>query len=368
MEGHAMIDHQRLEADHARLEAPHRQAFERFYRSWGDRRGGVFVFFTGGLLHWVSRCLSFVPAATPVALLGSGLDPDEAAAASRLGRPFHHVELPIDDNSALDFLAGAADADFGWLHVDCLVLNGGLFREMASFAPGTDLNCVWTTGACGEVEIPHSALLFVRHEVLAEVRRRGWPATPRAAHYDGTRIGRFAPAPTARALVPSEAQVELLRDRVPLDASGRPAYPVGFDYFPLFALYRLTTAALGHRLGRVRDLRRGGAAGFDQYSDEILHVNGIATYREVNRLRGADDPSLPLVRYYRQLLQVDYLTLRASGEPTPRYRRLREELEAELAAAGIDPPDVARNTFDFLIGQGLRGDTAARLVIDGRAA
>src|SRR5207237_23505 len=57
--------------------------------------------------------------------------------------PFHPTRSRVDDNSVLDFIFGVAEHNFGWLHIDCFVLNPQLFTEMATLAEDTVANCIW---------------------------------------------------------------------------------------------------------------------------------------------------------------------------------------------------------------------------------
>ncbi len=336
----------------------HRQAFAAFLAGPGDRPGAFYVFFTGGLLHYLVRSLELVPADVEVVLIGSALAPEEVSwIEANLARPFHHVPLRIDDNLALELVFGASRHDFGWMHIDTFVLNPGLFREMASIAPDVAINCIWTTGSAGSLVIPHSAFIFVNHQAVEAVRRDGLPASPRSYDFRGGSVGRYCGYP-AFSKVPGGREVRALRRLVPSGRDRLPVYPSGSSYYPLLAVFQLTAYGLGFRQHQVRTLVRSSAAASDQFSDEILHVNGVATYREIYRLYGEKDKSLPLVQHYPLLLQLDYALLDTVADRLPEaYRSLRQELKGDLARLGLSAAAAASNVRGFMGQMGLSAKT-----------
>jgi hypothetical protein len=353
---------QDLQAD--RAERDHFAVFRGFYEALSSRRDIFYMFFTGGLLHWLVRAIHFVPDDVNLVILGSGLHSDEVSwLRQHVRRPLHVIELRVDDNTALDFVFRASRQNFGWLHIDCFVLNADLFREMAEIAPEVSTNFIWTNGKAGDHPVPHSAFVFVNQRAIEEIRRRGLPPSPRSYHYRGSTVGRYTGDRTSHSKVPVWRQIELLRRLLPAGADGLPVYPTGSSYFPLLSMFQLTAEALGFHLHPVRDLERGAAASSAQYSDEIIHVNGVATYRQVYREHAAADSSLPLVQFYPLLLQVDFAVLDQVGAETlPEiYRELHTELAAELLRLGIPPEGIRRNLHGFLQQRGIRPETCERI-------
>jgi len=107
--------------------------FQEFYQRLPRHEDVIFMFFTTDLLHWLRRALEFVPPEANVVLIGSQLKQEEIAwIASLTARPFHHIESRVDDNTVLDFIFQTTRHSFGWLHIDCFVLNPSLFQEMAA--------------------------------------------------------------------------------------------------------------------------------------------------------------------------------------------------------------------------------------------
>jgi thioesterase domain-containing protein len=336
------------------------RGFRAFQEGLTGRRDPIYMFFTGGLLHWVARALSFVPEGVELVLVGSDLSDEEAAwLRERCPRPFHRIGPRVDDNTVLELLFETATRDFGWLHIDCFVLTPGLFAEMTDLPGDAALNCVWThPGVDGGPATLHSAFVFVSHAVLAEVRERRLRVRPTAYSYRGTSVGRTVTGRRLWSRVPTARQVELLGRVLPPGPDGLPAYPGGAGYFQVLVLYQLVARALGYRTRQVRPLVRDGSGSMEHYSGEIVHVNGVATYR---RYRDADG-SLGQ-RVYPLLLQADWAMLEALGPDAPaRYRALRAELEVELERLGVPPSRVKGNLEGFLTDRGLAPEVSARIL------
>lgn len=334
--------------------------FRAFHCGLADRRAVVYTFFTGNLLHWLDRAVSFVPPEVNLVLLGSDLTAEERAWVERLGRPFHCFAERLDDNAVLDLVFAVSDDDFAWLHIDCFVLNPGLFAEMFRFEPETVLNCIWFHP--GPAPTLHSAFVAVHHEVLAAIRRRGLDVWPSTYHYEGAATGRTVTQRPLYSRVPTARQERLLATVLPAAgaAGGRPAYPVG-DCFEILEVYQLVANALGYRLHQVRRLVRDGTVSAQHYSDEILHVNGVSTYR---RYQDAGPGKSYIDRQeYLMLLQADFAMLLAfDGEIPGSYREMRRQLAQETAALGLSAQAVVQNLTGFLLQRGVSAESCARIL------
>jgi hypothetical protein len=346
---------QALSAVHERA---HLRAFQRFHAGLADHRDVVYTFFTGNLLHWLGRALSFVPPEVNLVLIGSQLTPQERAWVERTGRPFHCVAERLDDNAVLEMIWKTARQSFAWLHIDCFVLNPRLFAEMMVFAPDVALNCIWSHP--GPVETMHSAFVAVNYDVLAAIRRAGVEVLPSTYHYEGAATGRTVTRRPLYSRVPTARQVKLIGSLLAADASGLPAYPVG-GCFEILELYQLVANALGYRLHHLRRLRRDGTVSAEQYSNEIIHVNGVSTYKTYKN--AGPGKSYIDSQEYLMLLQADYAMLLAMGDDVPQqYRELRSELAREVSGLGLSAAQVVQNLSGFLLSRGVSAESCARIL------
>lgn len=344
-----------------RWEAPYLRDFERFYDALPRQEEAIFLFFTSGLLHWVHRALAFVPPEVNAVLLGSALEDDEIAwVKSHSERPFHHIPPRIDDNTALEFISRSARHDVGWLHIDCFVLDPSLFGAMFRFPEKTALNCIWSQPGPGEIEVLHSAFVTLNHRVREELRRDGLEISPMTYNYEGSPAGRTASERPLYSRVPDARQVELLAEVVPRDARGLPTYCVGSEYFEILEMYQLLARARGYGVHKPLHLVRDGSGSASSFSNEILHVSGVSTYR---RYKEPGSGTYINQEEYLLLLQADFAILRAMGEDAPpRYGKLGGELAAELAQIGLDGAQVEQNLVGFLMSRGISQENCLRIL------
>ena len=333
-----------------------RRDFAAFHHGLERKRDIVYMFFTTDLLHWLDRALVFVPPDANVVLLGSDLSAEEIAwVRARYRQPFHHIRSRVDDNTVLDFIFGVAEHNFGWLHIDCFVLNPQLFTDMAALAGDTVANCIWSHPIEGSPERAlHSAFVFLNHSVIEKIRAQGIEAWAGSSSYRGGPKGRTITHRKLYNRVPTRRHVKLLLRVLPLADFGMPEYPLRNGYFQILVLFQLVANALGYKLHHVRELLRDGSGSASSFSNEIIHVNGVATYK-----RYKDEPDTVGGRFYPLLLQIDYLLLAALGPAAPpRYRQLRGELEAELERLHVTPAAARQNLRAFLAERGIAGDRA----------
>jgi hypothetical protein len=342
-----------------------RREFAAFYRSLARREDIVYMFFTTGLLHWLDRALAFVPAETNLVLIGSDLSADEISwIRSRYRWPFHPIRSRVDDNTVLDFAFRMAEHNFGWLHVDCFVLNPRLFAEMATIADDVVANCIWSHPiADSSASALHSAFVFLNFAVIRKLRTSGIKVSPCTYSYQGGSSGRTITHRRLYNRVPTRRHLELLRQVLPPWFGGLPQYPLRNGHFQILVLFQLVANARGYKLHHVRELLRDGSGSASSFSNEIVHVNGVATYKRYKE----DEDSIG-GRFYPLLLQADYVLLAALGEQAPpRYRQLLAELEAELERLRIPQPTVRRNLRSFLAERGIAEDRLAGILgPDGR--
>jgi hypothetical protein len=346
------------QAASAWAERQDRREFAAFYRGLARREDILYMFFTSGLLHWLDRALAFVPAEVNLVLIGSDLTADEISwIRSRYDRSFHHIRSRVDDNTVLDFAFRVAEHNFGWLHVDCFVLNSRLFADMTAIADDVVANCIWSQPAGEGAAALHSAFVFLNFAVIQKLRASGIEVSPCAYTYGGTPFGRTVTHRKLYSRVPTRRHVELLSRVLPLKYPGLPL-PQHGGYFQILVLYQLVANALGYKLHHVRELLRDGTGSAQGFSNEIIHVNGVATYK---KYRETDDNIGG--RFYPLLLQADYVMLGGLGDEAPaRYRQMRGELEAELERLGIPQGAVRRNLRAFLAERGIAEERVNRIL------
>lgn len=322
-----------LEREMDRVQAPLVESFRRFRAGLADREGASFeaplyMFFTGGLLHWVFKALEFLPAEVPLVLLGAGLTDDEKAClARRTGRPFHAIETAVDDRTAWEMLWAVERGPFGWLDIDCFVLDPDLIREMSQVPEGVAFNCLWAHDTGRGCSLPYPHFVFVGGELAADEELRAIGATPGSFRYDAGSQGRRVPWACNRRL---EGELRAAVDRVigPPEERDEPYFNERPFFEPLQVL-AMAAYDRGYRLNPVRTL--GNRRDEDHWSEQIVHVSS-ASYVIRPDFPWNELPVAPRKRY-AMILVADYLLATELADELPAaYRaeaaRRRERIEA----------------------------------------
>jgi len=346
-----------------RAERAHLREFAAFRERLGDRPDPYFMFFTSGLMHWALGAASFVPADVNLVLLGSALDADELRwLQTAQDRPFHHIRLAVDDVTAWEYLFATNRDGFGWLDIDCFVLQPGLFHELADIDPARSMNCVWSWDPGFGFRVANTHLLYINSGVARAVAERGLPASPGAYNWAGS--PRHYPARTCFMRVPTDAERRLLLTQLPADQTGRPVF-LEADYYNTLVVYQLVARALGYPIHQVRALARRCGTPTDaentdpahwpeDMSDELFHLFGVSYYRNYEFAPGI-----------RALyLAADHILLEnTAGVLPPRYAARRDAVAAELASVGLSP-QAARERFrrHLIEARGLSEHAAARVL------
>lgn len=300
-----------------------RQMVSRFHGSLPNTTDIVYLFFTTHELHWLTTTLGFAPADANVVLIGSGLRADELAfVRANITRPFLDLDERISPDAMLDVLFDVNTGHFGWLDVDCFVLNPSLFREMTRIAADVAVNSMWTHAACGPAKRPFHLVLphfvFFNADVIDRLRRSrtlGRPSATRAGWRQVRALRRLAQAGDAAGI--DGASAPTLTHRL-----------FAFEFGPL-AIYQLVANASGYRLNRVRFLTELDTFNlFNYYSDEAIHVFPTIRHCDLDDVSDANQ---------RWLLGADYLLLTSMLEQLPpSYAARKEAAEQTFRRNGLE--------------------------------
>jgi amino acid adenylation domain-containing protein len=338
-------------------EKKHLQAVKKFYARLSNKDDIFYIFFTPNLLHWLSTTLSFVPPDCNIVLLGAGLRSDEAEwIVSRFKRPFLNLADEIDINLIWDILFEVNKKNFGWLDIDCFIMNPSLFGEMRVMSRDVAINSVWTHAACGPTKRPFHVLetyfLFFNVDVIEKLRKSGILQRPsvKQANRRQTKI--------LKKLIPADRDM-----RKQLDSHRGKALMhrlLKFEFDPLI-LYQLLANACGYKLNRVRFFTEIDSFNLhNYYSDEAMHV--YPSIRHYDTWDRSDiDQKLRLAADYilmtsmMAMLPASYLERKRALEEKIRQFKLdievmRAKLHEYLAFHGMTKT-FTRKEFRWLDGQ-----------------
>jgi hypothetical protein len=302
-----------------------RRALTRFYASLPRQDDAFYLFFTTHQLHWLHTTASYVPKTCNLVLIGAGLSREEIEwVQRRIDRPFLPLARHIDLDMIWDILFDVNTRNFGWLDVDCLIMNPSIFEEMRRISPDEAISCLWTHAACGPTKRPFHAIetycLFFNIAVIDGLRKNG--LLPRPSQRTAT-VGQLD---LVKRLIPAteeqQAQFETLSGR----AFTHRLY--NFDFDPLI-LFQLVANASGYRLNRVRFFTEIDTFNpYNYYSDEAIHV--FPSIRDYDQYEWAG--------FEQQVrLATDYLLMMSLFELLPpSYEARRRFLESKFPHFNLD--------------------------------
>lgn len=344
-----------------REEAPELARMRTFVAGLDRTSPPFYMFFTQGLLHWVRSAERLVPADVNLVFIGSALPRDEQEwLRANTSRPLHNIDLGVDDNTTWDFLFECNDSGFGYIDIDCFVLDPDLFTDLAAIEPDVAVNGVWTYETHDGTPIACTHLVFVNTDAVTDLRARGSYLSPANYDWDGATISLLHPRDYCR--VPDRAQRDVLLTQLPPDDQGRPTPPGDAPFFDTLVAFQIGAHAGGYRTVRTRPLTHRTQATIDaakpvwqqDVSDEVVHVGGVSYYQRwfhSSRLRG-----MYLAAEHALMAPV------VSRLPVSYVARVRA-LEAELAQLGIDPANSTAMVHAHLVeDRGLRPESADRIL------
>ena len=267
---------------------------------------------------------------------------------SKIGLPLLHLKDEISLGAVWDALFAVNTRNFGWLDVDCLVMNPALFDEMRRIAPDQAINCVWTHAACGPTKRPfhviESYFLFFNVSVVCELRKRG-----------------LMPQPSTRS--PTWRQVRALRDLIPSGNDNKHRWStlagaafshrlLKFDFEPLI-LFQLIANVSGYKLNRVRFLTEIDTFNqYNYYSDEAIHPFPTIRHFDRNDWTGPDQ---------KLRLSVDYLLMMSMlSDLPPEYLERKAFLESKFHHFDLDLECTKRVIYSYLSERGVSDRTFDR--------
>ncbi len=335
------------------VQAPHLEEFRSFWQALGDRRDVFYLFFTSGLLHWAVRSLRRIPRGVNVVLIGSHLKPEEVDWIHRhVETPFHHVVLPVDDKTIWEFLFATSGENFGWLDVDCLVVEPALFEEMRQIPSDALANTVWSYPVPGGHEMLCTYFVFLNAEAIRTVVGEV-DVSPCTYSWETTQMSRLSPWASCRRPPPAIAQ--RLASCIPQGPDGRPVYLSERSFYDTLQVYQLVAQTAGYRVNHLRRLPR------NKPSPEIAHVGRVSYYE--HGWEGKDRPENREI--YAGTLQSDFLVLSDSVDALPAaYRERWMAIRGRLQALGLptNPGQIRTTLAAFLKRQGLGESALASLL------
>jgi hypothetical protein len=279
-------------------------------------------------------------------LIGSGLTPEEEAYLhTYVNQPFHSIRSHVSDQTVWEWLFDINHTNFGWLDVDCLVLNPQLFDEMKRLPDDVAMNGCWQTYQGWTFLATY--FLFINHRVLADMKIRVPGISPKVGLPLWKLNSRLGPMKTLRLFFRRQAKPLKMSDLSLVRQTG-----VQKRVFDTTMFYQAACIASGYKLGAIRELNNDER--FNAFcSEELLHVSGISWYRKHYLSQEVIAPDYLVLRAV-----IDYLLLDAADPKLPpNYAILKEQIRRML---GGHPRALRKHVHRFLLMTGFTEQTFSK--------
>jgi len=347
------------------------------------------MFITSGMLHWLIKSLQYVPSHVNIVIIGAELTEEEKQwIAANSNRPFHSVDRYMDDKELWEYLFLINRSDFGWLDVDCLVINPQLFSDITGIAETTAIQGLWSYPLASITPCPPSDatlrllrtfFLYINNTALRKITS-SLTISPCAYTDIPSTIGRGSSSTYFRHryenCILSDAHKNILSRILPRDHAGTLIYPVrnvdnqDIIFFDTLVLYQLLATEFGYTMNYVRDLETYSTAD-RYYSNEAIHVGEISWYRSIPIIAASAEQADNgffghSMERYDHILSWDYTVLSESIHLLPKmYAVMHRRMKSELAKRGCHEKDAHRKLTQFLADHGISRTTLHSLFGDG---
>lgn len=373
-----------------RIERQHLQAFRAFYEALPDKQHIFYMFFTSGTLHWLRKSLQLIPVHVNIVIIGADLAPEEQQwLKTHCNRPVHVIPTYVDDNTIWEFLFKVNHYNFGWIDIDCFVLNPDLFTDMIQIKDNDAINCVWAYSHLNSIGMEHyhpndfhflnTYFLYINLAVYKKICSLGIRISPSVYTERPSITGRGSAAKQSNASLISRTNVlsarhkRIIKKALPCDKDGNPIYfrsgSENLVFFDTLRLYQLIFMVQGYRLNRVRMLSTYSSTPC-YFSNEAVHVGQITWYKTYPSV--LNDPDYQdfsnnhfhmntdyavfgsTRNLYLFILIMDYLTLSQGMVDLPKmYNVLLRSIKANIKKQGMDEQGARQWLTQFLGKQGI---------------
>lgn len=351
--------------------------FSRFYKELPNKKDIYYIYFTSGLLHWYNKMNSFIPKHINVVVLCAYLSEEEKIWMEHNSeRPFINFDDYFDVNTAFEILFAVNEEDFGWVDVDCFVLNPHLFSEMSNIDHKTSINCIWSydfskriSKGTHSLPILRTYFLYFNINAIQSIFHK-FKVTPRYCIENKDAISHDIESFFDYNLVTS-FQKKFLDSYLPKNHYGAPIYPFDYmrkkgynvPYLDTLVLYQLLTQCEGYHLNQVRKYTEDLPGQY--YSDESIHVGSSSYYKNfINKtFEFVDDVQLNAYKgHYKNVLCLDYIVLAQSYHLLPdSYKIQRRMADIDIKRIGMSSQQVYKHVKNLFGKDGVSEEMIERI-------
>lgn len=314
--------------------------FRAFYETLNVTHKIYYMFFTSGLLHWVNKSAFLVPSTIPLVLIGSHLTIDEKEWMKKyINRPTWFTDEMLTDNDMIEILLNTSDTDFGWIDIDCFILDPQVFLQMSTVAHDATLNCFWSF-PCNHskikgLELLNTYLMFFNVKAYRDVNDH-IKVRPHPYAYPGDKKEHSDVLFLERAHIPY-LQKYYATNQYPKYGNIQFHSPAFFDSL---LVYEIISMELGYRLVHKSEQNPDF-----YYSNKAIHIGAA---NRLNSLLLNKSTQLKNSRLRKLSILLFFLLkqMEPKGELPPVYHQMIENFKSWMPNCHIS--ELRKELYDYL--------------------
>lgn len=240
-----------------------------FYDQLPNKKKIFYIFLSGGLTFLLLKSLSTIHKDKNIVIIGSLLAVDEInLITSETAFPLFNFPYYLDDREIWTYLFQINQFHFGWIDVDCFVLNDTILDQLAAIDASTAINGIWRNKKkrFRHITILNTYLLFLNINCINEIQSV-FGISPRV--YTNKPVDSITYTTAERLTEEHKAIVS--------------KYAISIEEeLDTLQLYQLAALYLGYKLTVLNDSSYEFITDtYSYYSPEIIHLGGSCSFSPV---------------------------------------------------------------------------------------
>lgn len=315
------------------------ELFLEFYNALENKNNIFYMFFSNHLLHWVNKAIQFVPTDINLILISAGLDQEDLTWVKKeINTPIFILDEYVSNNYILDMLLKNNNCNFGWIDIDCFILNPNLFHKLITIDKNHLLNCVWAFSCLNnkDIKLLNTYCIYFNIEAYHHI-------------YNKTNIGPF---PYAYNCTEKEnADVHILsghQENIMKKYFHNMEYPINTNakechspnYFDTLIAYQLAGKEFGYDINHITKNNS-----WNYFSDVAIHIGASS---QLNKLFNMNKTMLEHPKHKMLITLIYFLILQMQERNymPSYYIQLKAKFEHKIKFETID--ELKQEIYSFM--------------------
>lgn len=333
-----------------------RKAFRQFYHSLPNIDNIFYLYFTGGLLFIVKHSLKYFPEEMNLVLIGSALEQNEKAVlADEFSQyPLFSLDVYTDDREIWDILLSENKRNFGWIDVDCLLLDKKLIYEVQRADTKAAITgiCDKSKASLGNRCVVSTNLMWINVDIYQEIYAQ-YGVLP----YCYVSAEKKVDWNTETKII-TKQQSEALHTIIPQN----------YGEYDTLELYQLLAYACGKHNTNILDIHIRNSYNTSFFHDRVVHLSNCCYFSAARQqaLRSLGRNALFQVKWHPTIYILFFWMLNDNTVSSYRKKEMKHILRLTYPdnAGVLDLEQLREKSIEFLLNQGLEIKTALKLLED----